>query len=160
MRVKVLQLLQAKLICCPAVLRDSNNLVRRYTLLLVLGREVVLALEDNKGQERILCCTHALYNRRLLSIALLNYLQPSSTVATRNYYSSRYYAYYKARLVKVVGVFVENTVLGLHVLYKPKLASYNLRIFAQSSLIVVLSIELDFELWLTLNEGSSLIYSN
>jgi hypothetical protein len=47
--VKVLQPLQTKLIVCLAVLRDSNNLVVRYTWLLVLGREVVLALEDNKG---------------------------------------------------------------------------------------------------------------
>ena len=32
-----------------AILRDSNNLVIRQIILLILGREVVLALEDNKG---------------------------------------------------------------------------------------------------------------
>jgi hypothetical protein len=49
MLIKVLQLLQAKLICCLAILRDCNNLVVWRAALLVLGREIVLALEDNKG---------------------------------------------------------------------------------------------------------------
>jgi hypothetical protein len=47
--IKVLQLLQAKLICRLAVLRDYNNLVLRQILLFVLGREVIAALKDNKG---------------------------------------------------------------------------------------------------------------
>jgi hypothetical protein len=49
MLIKVLQPLQAKLICCPAVLRDYNNPVVWRTALLVPGREIVLALEDDKG---------------------------------------------------------------------------------------------------------------
>jgi hypothetical protein len=47
--IKVLQLLQAKLIYRLAVLRDCNNLVLRQILLFVLGREVIAALKDNKG---------------------------------------------------------------------------------------------------------------
>jgi hypothetical protein len=47
--IKVLQLLQPKLICCPAVFRDCNNLVLGQILLLILGREVIAALKDNKG---------------------------------------------------------------------------------------------------------------
>ena len=47
--VKVLQPFQTKLIVCPAVLRDVDNPVARYNWLLVPGREVVLALEDNEG---------------------------------------------------------------------------------------------------------------
>lgn len=46
--IKVLQPLQAKLICCPAVLRDCNNPVLGQALL-VPGREVVPALKVNKG---------------------------------------------------------------------------------------------------------------
>ena len=49
MLIKVLQPLQTKLICRPAVLRDCNNLVLGQILLLVPGREVIAALEDNKG---------------------------------------------------------------------------------------------------------------
>jgi hypothetical protein len=49
MLTKVLQPLQPKLICCPAVLRDYNNLVLGQILLLVLGRKVIAAFKDNKG---------------------------------------------------------------------------------------------------------------
>jgi hypothetical protein len=49
MLIKVFQLLQPKLVCSLAVLRDYNNLVIRHATLLILGKEVVLALEDNKG---------------------------------------------------------------------------------------------------------------
>lgn len=48
MLIKVLQPLQPKLICCPAVLRDCDNSVLGQILLLVPGREVIAALEDNK----------------------------------------------------------------------------------------------------------------
>jgi hypothetical protein len=49
MLIKVLQLLQPKLVCSPAVLRDCDNLVLGQILLLILGREVIAAFEDNKG---------------------------------------------------------------------------------------------------------------
>jgi hypothetical protein len=47
--IKVLQPLQAELIYYLAVLRNSNNPIVRRAALLILSREVVLALEDNKG---------------------------------------------------------------------------------------------------------------
>jgi hypothetical protein len=47
--------------------------------------------------------------------------------------------------------------LSLCILYKSKLASYNLRILVESSLVVVLAIELDFELRATFDEGCSLV---
>ena len=49
MLIKVLQLLNTKLICGPAVIRDSNNPIVRQILFLIPGREVVLALKDNEG---------------------------------------------------------------------------------------------------------------
>jgi hypothetical protein len=45
-------------------------------------------------------------------------------------------------------------------IYKLKLLSNNLRILAQSSLVVVLAIKLDFELRLVLNKHTRLIYTN
>jgi hypothetical protein len=48
MLIKVLQPLQAKLICCPAILRDCNNPVLEQILLLVPDREVMAALEDDE----------------------------------------------------------------------------------------------------------------
>jgi hypothetical protein len=47
--------------------------------------------------------------------------------------------------------------LSLYILYKLKLASYNLRILVESSLIVVLAIKLNFELRATFNEDCSLV---
>jgi hypothetical protein len=74
MLIKVLQPLQAKLICRPAVLRDCNNSVLEQILLLVPGREVMAALEDDEGWNSPLCCVEALNNCCLLSVALLHCL--------------------------------------------------------------------------------------
>jgi hypothetical protein len=49
MCVEMLQPLKTKLVRCPAVLRECDNPVVRQAILLVLGGEVVLALEDNEG---------------------------------------------------------------------------------------------------------------
>jgi hypothetical protein len=120
----------------------------------------VLALEDDKGWDRPPCCVDALDNRRPLSIALLNALWPSPTLRACNNCSSRYHAHHEARLVKVVGVFIQDAVLRLRVLYQLEPASDNLRILAESSLVVVLSIELDFELRSTLDEVGSLVLAD
>jgi len=80
MLVKVLQPLQPKLICRPAVLRDCNDPVLRQILLLVPGREVMAALEDNEGWDSPPCRVDALDNCSPLSIALLHHLWPSSTL--------------------------------------------------------------------------------
>ena len=93
MLVKVLQLLKTKLICCLPILRDSNNLILRQVLFLVLGGEVVLASKDNKEQNRLLYCVNALNSCNLLLITLLHYLQLSSILYYYNYYS-----YYSANL--------------------------------------------------------------
>ena len=74
MLVKMLQPLQAKLICCPAVLRDCNNPILGQILLLVPGREVIAALEDDEGWNSPPCCVDALDDRCPLPIALLYYL--------------------------------------------------------------------------------------
>ncbi|KAF1922776.1 uncharacterized protein M421DRAFT_77103, partial [Didymella exigua CBS 183.55] len=72
--------LNSKLVVSLAVVRDIKNLVIRYTRLLVLGREVVLAREDNKGWDRpalradALDNTNALDNGNPLAITWLNKL--------------------------------------------------------------------------------------
>jgi hypothetical protein len=74
-----------------------------------------------------------------------------------NYCSSRYYAYYKARLIKVIDILIKDTILSLYILYKSKLALYNLRILAESSLIVIFIIKLNFKLRVIFNKDCSLI---
>jgi hypothetical protein len=117
----------------------------------------VLSLEDNKGWDCPSCCIDALDYCCPLSIALLNALWPSPMLRACNNCSSQYHAHHEARLVKVVGVFILNAVLCLCVLYQLEPASNGLRIFAQGSLIVILSIELDFELGSALDKVGSLL---
>jgi hypothetical protein len=74
MPIKVLQPLQPKLICCPAVLRDCNNPILGYSILLVPGREVIAALEDDEGWNSPSCRVNALDNCCPLPIALLHCL--------------------------------------------------------------------------------------
>ena len=117
-------------------------------------------MKDDEGWDRPPRCIDPLDYRSPLAIALLNALWLSSTLRACNDCSSRYHAYHEARLVKVEGVLVKDTVLSLCVLYKLKPALYNLRILAESSLVVVLTIKLDFKLRATFNEGCSLVLAN
>jgi hypothetical protein len=80
MRIKVLQPLKTKLISRPAVLRDCNNPILGYSILLVPGREVVAALEDDKGWNSLSRRVDALDNRCPLSITLLYRLRLSPTL--------------------------------------------------------------------------------
>ena len=72
--VKVLQPLQTKLVVCPAIPRDVDNLVTRYTQLLLPGREVVLALEDDEGWYSPPYRVDAFNNTSPLLVALLHCL--------------------------------------------------------------------------------------
>lgn len=71
MPVKVLQPLHTKLIRRLAVLGDPDKPVSRQAILLVPGREVVLALKDNKGWDRLASCADTNYAGDLLPVALL-----------------------------------------------------------------------------------------
>jgi hypothetical protein len=68
----------------------------------------VLALEDNKGWNRLPRRVYALDSCNLLPVALLNGFWLSSTVCCCDY---------KASLIKVVRVFVLDAVLSLRILY-------------------------------------------
>ena len=78
--IKVLQLVQTKLVGSPSILRDSNNPVLGQIRLLVLGREVVAAFEDDEGWNGPSCSIDALYDCCPLPAALLHCLSPSSTL--------------------------------------------------------------------------------
>jgi hypothetical protein len=71
MLIKVLQPLQPKLVYSPAVLRDCNNPVLGQILLLIPGREVIAAFEDDKGWNSPPYRVDALDNCCPLSITLL-----------------------------------------------------------------------------------------
>ena len=86
MLIKVLQPLYTKLIRRPAVLRDPNKLVSRQAILLVLGREVVLALKDDEGWDRLASCADINYTGNPLLVALLlsdKWQNPGAQSSTR-----------------------------------------------------------------------------
>jgi hypothetical protein len=80
MPVKVLYLVQAKLVGSPAVIRDSNNLVLRQILFFVPGREVVVGLEDKEGRNGPSFGINAYYSCSPLPVAWLDCLWPSSSL--------------------------------------------------------------------------------
>ncbi|KAF1933114.1 uncharacterized protein M421DRAFT_53065, partial [Didymella exigua CBS 183.55] len=53
-----------------------------------------------------------------------------------------------------------DTILGFSILHQAELALDHLRILAEGSLVVVLLIELDCELWATLDERASPVLAN
>jgi hypothetical protein len=70
---KVLQPLNPKLIRRLAVIADSDSLVAR-DILLILGRQVVLAGKDNKRRDSPASSVDSLDHRHLVSIARLDSL--------------------------------------------------------------------------------------
>ena len=70
---KVLQLGDSQLISSPAVFAQRDAPIARY-ILLVLGKEVVLAGEDSKGQDCLSSSVNVLDYYNLLAIAQLDYL--------------------------------------------------------------------------------------
>ena len=60
-----------KLLCCPAILRESTNMIRRKADLLILGKEVKLVTKDNKGQEGPANYAHKSYANSPLRVTLL-----------------------------------------------------------------------------------------
>jgi hypothetical protein len=121
---------------------------------------VVLALEDNKGWDSPPYRVNAFNNTSPLLVALLHCLWSPATLRACDDSSCRYNAYYKARLVKVVGVFIQDTILSFSILYQAEPALDYLRILAEGSLIVVLSIKLNCKLRATLNERASPVLAN
>jgi hypothetical protein len=138
--VKLLQPLQSKLIICPAILRDADKPVARYTQLLVPGREVVLALENDKGRDSLLYRVDIYDDTSLLLVALLYCLWSAAMLRACDNSSCRYDAHDEARLIEVVRVFIQDAMPSFGTLDQAEPALNYLRILAESSLMFVLSI--------------------
>ena len=72
MGIEVLKPLETKLVGCLAILRDSNNPIVRQVIVLVPGREVVVAIEDDEGWNGPPCCIDALDDHCPLLVPLLD----------------------------------------------------------------------------------------
>ena len=62
----------SKLIIRLAVIANPNSLVARYIVTLILGREVVLASEDNEGRDCPPSSVNSVDRRHPLTIAWLD----------------------------------------------------------------------------------------
>ena len=80
MLIKVPQPCNTKLVCCLAVVADCNSPITRYIVVLVLGREVVLASEDNEGWNCPPSSVNSLDLRNPLAITWLDRLWPASSL--------------------------------------------------------------------------------
>ena len=140
--VKLLQPLQSKVVVCPAILRDVDNSFVTYAWIFVPDGQVVLALEDNKGWDSLPYCVDACNDTGPFPVTLLHFLWSAGTLRAYDDSSCRYYAHHEARLIKVVHVFIQDAILSFGILYQAESALGYLKILAEGSFVVILSIKL------------------
>ena len=109
----------------------------QYICLLIPRRDVDTPFIDNKGQNYIASSINALDNSNLLTITQLNKIQPSAFFYASNNFYRPNYTYLEASFIKVIDVFIINTILSLLLINKSKLPTNYLRIFLEYSLVVL-----------------------
>ena len=158
--VEVFDPFEASFVVCPPIGSWFDSLVEREAALSILVGEVVRALDNKKRQEAPPFAIDVLNRRCPFPIARLDCLASSTSIGACYYYRCADNAYYKAGLVEVVEVAVEDAVLRPYVVYKLKLRANKLWIFAEGSLKVVYAIETRLKFWLLLDELLGLVLAD
>ncbi|KAF2179750.1 hypothetical protein K469DRAFT_798222 [Zopfia rhizophila CBS 207.26] len=79
------------------------------------GVDIAFACKDDEWWEHPPYHINCLYNRNPRMITWLNKLTPSSTSISTSYnHFSRYYPHHKAGLIKVVSIFILDSILFLY----------------------------------------------
>ena len=137
MLLKMSNPIHAFLICCLAVISNSDYLVRWKSAVLIPRREVVFACNNNKWWHCLALGIDALDYYNLFSIARLYSLPFSLSIRLSHNHTTGDYANHKPSLIKVPYIAIQNTIFGFRIFNTLKPGCDNLRIFALSSLIVV-----------------------
>ena len=103
----------------------------------VLASEVVTALYHQERRHHIPVARDTINRRCPFSIARLNGLWFTDPIGVRNHYPGSYYAHYKARLVEVIKVAVQDAVFRTYVNNQLEPWLNNCRIFAEASLVII-----------------------
>jgi len=94
-------------------------------------------------------------NRSPLTITRLDFFSFPIAIGSSNNHTSGDHTHHKPGLVKVIYIFVKDTVFGFSVMYKCKPLANNFWIFAFGPLVVASTYKKCPELWLAFDEGMS-----
>ena len=131
---KVLKLGNLYFISSLAIIRYSNPLVLR--VIIILGLVIVLSFKDKERQHKLATSTNSSNQGNLLIITRLASNRIKTNLYYSNYFNRPPYAYLEACLVKVIGIFIKDTILSFYASYQLKLQLNNYRVTTQDSIVV------------------------
>ena len=156
----MLKLVKAYLISSLSIGTNFNSLIIQKIRILILTLYMDLFFENNI-QRKCLSSRIDVFNRSNLFLIFQLYKRYSSIVIySSNYLCSSYQAYNKASLIKIIDIFLCNSILHYSNLNIIKLFFNSFRIFVFSVLIVILLRITAFYFIAVFNKVSNLVYSN
>jgi len=141
MLLKMSNPIHAFLICCLAVISNSDYLVRWKSVVLIPRCEVVFACNNNKWWHCLALGIDALDYYNLFSIARLYLFCFCTPIWACYNHCSWDNTHHKPSLVKVVDICIVDTILRDCITYKLKPTTNNFWILALSPLVVVFPLE-------------------
>ena len=99
--------------------------------------KVILRSENDEWRNRPTLGTYALDHYCPFAIARLSEFGLATAVRGRNHHPREDDAHHEPSLVEIVGILIEDPILGLGVLYKRKPLANDLRIFVLRPLVVI-----------------------
>ena len=143
MFIKVFDPFQGCLVFCPAFWGGPHDPRGWQVGASVPRSEVDFPLNDQERRQHKTVARYAINRGRPFPTASLMLLASPASIGARNNHAATNKAHHKARLVEVVEVAIEDTVLGAHVCHQSKPRVYRVWIFAEGSLEVVSAISLN-----------------
>ncbi len=158
--IEIFDPFETEFIYSPIILVCPNDLIGRIKVVAISIFQMILACYNNKWRYRPTIRIDVLDYSDLFPIVKLysfNFLTP----IVQHYNKDRCdLAYEKAYFVEVLNIGLYNIIFGNYILKKSKLNSNNLWIFVLGPLIIVRTILMYIELWLSFDKVGSLTRSD